>query len=84
MRVLFTYSIAVLVLVGGFYALVLYPFELSELVKGAIIGMMNLAISFVFASEVAKQTSAANQKAYDKGLATPTPSEPSPVPDASN
>lgn len=58
-----TYLIAVLVLIGGFYALVLYPFILDDLVKGAIIGFMSAAISFVFGQEIAKATSVATTKA---------------------
>jgi ABC-type uncharacterized transport system permease subunit len=68
-RALFTYLIAVLILVGGFYALVVYPFELDELVKGAIIGFMSAAISFVFGQEIAKATATATTKA----LNTPVP-----------
>jgi ABC-type uncharacterized transport system permease subunit len=63
LRVSATYAIALLVLIGGFYALVLYPFELDELVKGAIIGFMSLALSFVFNQEVAKTTATATTKA---------------------
>jgi ABC-type uncharacterized transport system permease subunit len=68
-RALFTYLIAVLILVGGFYALVVYPFELDELVKGAIIGFMSAAISFVFGQEIAKATATATTRA----LNTPVP-----------
>jgi hypothetical protein len=63
MRALFTYSIAILILVGGFYSLVIYPFALDDLVKGAIIGFMSAAISFVFGQEIAKATSVATTKA---------------------
>jgi ABC-type uncharacterized transport system permease subunit len=73
-RALFTYLIAVLILVGGFYALVVYPFELDELVKGAIIGFMSAAISFVFGQEIAKATATATTKA----LNTPVPPTTSP------
>lgn len=73
MRALFTYAIAVLVLVGGFYALVLYPFELAELVKGAIIGFMSAAISFVFGQEIAKATATATTRALNTPVPTFTP-----------
>ncbi len=68
-RAVATYLIAVMILGGGFYALVIYPYDLDELVKGAIIGFMSAAISFVFAQEVAKATAVATTKA----LNTPTP-----------
>jgi ABC-type uncharacterized transport system permease subunit len=74
MRATMPYLIAVLVLVGGFYALVLYPYELTEFVKGAIIGFMSSAISFVFGQEIAKATTSATIKA----LNTPAPGQPSP------
>ena len=64
-----TYLIAILVLIGGFYALVLFPFVLDDLVKGAIIGFMSAAISFVFGQEIAKATATATTKA----LNTPVP-----------
>ena len=68
-RVIATYLIALLVLGGGFYALVLYPFVLDDLVKGAIIGFMSAAISFAFGQEIAKTTATATTKA----LMTQTP-----------
>lgn len=67
-----TYLIAILVLIGGWYSLVVYPFELAELVKGAIIGFMSTAISFVFGQEIAKATATATTKA----LNTPVPGQP--------
>lgn len=66
-----TYLIAILVLVGGFYALVLFPYQLDDLVKGAVIGFMSAAISFVFGQEIAKATSVATTKA----LMSPGPAE---------
>ena len=68
-RAVFTYVIAILILLGGFYALVIYPYDLDELVKGAIIGFMSAAISFVFGQEIAKATATATTKA----LNTPVP-----------
>jgi len=73
-RAFFTYIIAILVLVGGFYALVLYEFALDDLVKGAIIGFMSASISFVFGQEIAKATATATTKA----LYTPPPSQNGP------
>jgi ABC-type uncharacterized transport system permease subunit len=77
-RALFTYLIAVLILVGGFYALVVYPFELDELVKGAIIGFMSAAISFVFGQEIAKATATATTKALNTPVPPSAPPEVEP------
>ena len=63
LRVSATYAIALLILIGGFYALVLYELQLDDLVKGAIIGFMSAAISFVFTQETAKTTATATTKA---------------------
>jgi ABC-type uncharacterized transport system permease subunit len=68
-RALATYLIALLVLVGGFYSLVIYPYDLDQLVKGAVIGFMSAAISFVFGQEIAKATATATTRA----LNTPVP-----------
>jgi hypothetical protein len=70
---LLTHLFAFVVIGAAFYGLVLYPFELDPLVKGALIGWGGAAIAFEFGQEIAKATSAATQRAYDKGLATPTP-----------
>jgi len=70
---IFTYIYAVLVFVGVFYALVLYPFQLDDLVKGALIGWATLAINAVFSDQVARRSSLDQQSAFDSGLtATPT------------
>lgn len=71
-RVTATYLIATLVLVGGFYALVIYPFELDDLVKGAVIGFMSASLSFAFGQDIAKTTAVATTKA----LNAPPPSQP--------
>jgi ABC-type uncharacterized transport system permease subunit len=73
-RAAMTYLIAILVLIGGFYALVIYELELDDLVKGAIIGFMSAAISFVFGQEIAKATATATTRA----LNTPPPSNSQP------
>lgn len=76
-RAILTYAIAILILIGGFYALVIYPFELDELVKGAVIGFMSAAISFVFGQEIAKATATATTKALNTPVPPPN-SEPTP------
>jgi hypothetical protein len=76
-KVFFVYGIAVLVLAGAFYGLVVYPYELDPLVKGALIAAATAAYTFVFGQEIAKATAVASQKAFDKGVMTPSPSAPS-------
>src|SRR6185436_12607885 len=68
-----SYGFAYAILAVAFYGLVLYPFELAPLVQGALIAWGGAAIAFVFAQESAKATAAQTQRAYDKGLNTPTP-----------
>lgn len=77
-RVTATYLIAAAVLSGGFYALVIYPFELDDLVKGAVIGFMSAALSFAFGQDIAKTTAASTTKSLTttippNGDATPSP-----------
>ena len=55
-RELLTYVIAILVLVGGWYSLVPYEFELDKITQGAIISFMGAAIAYVFGQSIAKQT----------------------------
>ena len=73
MRALFTYGIAVMILVGGFYTLVVNPYELDDLVKGAVIGFMSAAISFVFGQEIAKATALSTTKALNTPPPAPLP-----------
>lgn len=61
--------IAVLVLVAGFYSLVLYPYVLDDLVKGAIINMMGAAVLYEFGAGLSGQTSRQQQAATDAGAA---------------
>lgn len=74
-KALASYLFAFTVMGMAFYGLVLFEFTLDPLVQGALIAWGGAAISFVFAQEVAKATAAASQKAFDKGLSTPTPPE---------
>lgn len=80
-RAFFTYIIAILILAGGFYSLVLNQFVLDDLSKGAVIGFMGAVVQFVFGAEIAK----AAVNATMKSLMTPppttdTPSLPPPTP----
>lgn len=75
-RAWFTYITVLLVLLGGFYALVIYEFQLDDLVKGAIIGFMGMALNFVFGAEVAKQSVNATTRAL---LTPPPPPQEPPI-----
>jgi hypothetical protein len=76
-RLISTHLIAVGVIAAGFYSLVIYPFVLDDLVKGAIIGFMTLAMQSVFSEQVAARTGTQQQNAFDAGLtATPASAMP--------
>jgi len=79
-RAAMTYLIAILVLIGGFYALVIYELELDDLVKGAIIGFMSAAISFVFGQEIAKATATATTRALNTPVPPSNSQPPEPLP----
>jgi hypothetical protein len=68
-----TYTFAFTVLIMAFYGLVIYDYALDPLVQGALIAWGGAAMAFVFGQEIAKASTAAVQRSYDKGLATPTP-----------
>ena len=74
-----------LILAGTFYSLVVYPYELSELVKGAFIGFSGTAIAWEFGTAVAgatarQQDQAAKQGAEAALTVPPTPQPPQEVP----
>lgn len=73
-KLLFTYSVTLAVLLGGFYALVIYPYDLDQLVKGAFLGFMSAALTFVYGDQIASRTAARQQRAFDAGLSA-TPNE---------
>lgn len=69
LKLLLTYFIATLILVGGFYALVLYPFQLDDLVKGAVIALMTLSANHVFSDSAAARVGRQQETAFRDGLA---------------
>lgn len=71
-RYLVGVAFAVLVFGCGFYALVPYPFELDDLVKGAMISLMTLSAQFVYGEALAHSVSRRNQQSYDAGQASST------------
>jgi hypothetical protein len=72
----FTYLYAFVVFGGVFYALVIYPYQLDDLVKGALIGWATLAINSVFSDQVAQRTAkdsaAASAEGAKQALSSPT------------
>lgn len=63
-------AFAVMVFAAGFYALVPYPFELDDLVKGAMISLMTLSAQFVYGEALAHSVSRRNQASFDAGAAS--------------
>ena len=70
---LMVFSFAVMVMVGGFYGLVIYPYVLDDLVKGAIISLMTLAAKAVFDEQQA-------ERAFNSALQQQPPEEVDPIP----
>ena len=69
-KLLLTYLTALIILLAGFGSLVLYPYELDDLVKGAIIALMTLAAQHVFADSAATRVGRQQQVAFDSGMTT--------------
>lgn len=67
LKIVFTYLSTILLLSFGFYALVIYPFVLDDLVKGAIIGFMGSAIAFMYGDQVATRTAKQSEAASASG-----------------
>ena len=70
-------AFAVMVFACGFYALVPYPFELDDLVKGAMISLMTLSAQFVYGEALAHSVSRRQQASFDAGVTSTEPSVPS-------
>jgi len=68
-----TNLLSIMVLGGAFYALVIYEFQLDDLVVGAIISWVTLVLNSHFADAAASRQSRQQQAAYDSGVKTPTP-----------
>jgi hypothetical protein len=72
-KLLATYLVTLVLLVAGFLALVWSPFELDDLVKGAIISWVTLALNSIYADNASTRTARQQQSAYNTGVQTPTP-----------
>ena len=75
-RYLVGVGFAVIVFACGFYALVPYPFELDDLVKGAMISLMTLSAQFVFGEALAHSVGRRQQQSFDAGQASTTTMAP--------
>ena len=73
-KLLSTKIITILLLVGAFYALVLYPIQLDDLINGAIISWVTLALNSEFSDQASTRNQRQQQSAFDSGLAA-TPNE---------
>ena len=74
-KLIFTYLIAVGLIAGTYYALVIYPYQLDESVKLWLTGAAGGAIAFVFGDQVASRARVDQQSAFSKGLGA-TPNQP--------
>ena len=66
-------AFAAMVFLAGFYALVIYEYELVDLVKGAFISLMTLACQFVFGEALASSVARRQQQSYDAGKSSSGP-----------
>ena len=58
-----TYGLAYVVVIGGGYIVAVHGSALDELLKGAIIGFIGSALTFVFGAEVQKRTARQQERA---------------------
>jgi hypothetical protein len=71
-KAIYTYAIATFLIVGTYYALVLYPYQLDADVKLWLTGVSGGAVAFIFGDQIASRTRKDQQSAFDSGLgATP-------------
>jgi hypothetical protein len=62
-------AFATLVFVAGFYSLVIYEFTLTELIQGAFISLMTLAVQYVLGEQSAASTARRVRQSYEAGSA---------------
>jgi len=80
-KMLLSYLVAIGLIVGTYYALVVYPYQLESDVKLWLTGAAGGAIAFVFGDQVAARSRVDQQSAFSKGLgATPNPPPPEELP----
>lgn len=73
LKLLTTKIITILLLVGAYFALVDNAFELSDLIVGAIISWVTLALNSEYSDQASTRTARQQQASYDAGVQTPIP-----------
>lgn len=68
-RSVWGHALVLIVWATGFYALILNPYELDDLAKGAFIGFMGLALQWEFGTAIASATARQQQNATTTGAA---------------
>lgn len=66
-RYVVSVAFALVVFATGFYALVLYQFALPELIQGAFISMMTLAVQYVFGEQLASGATRRARQSFEAG-----------------
>jgi hypothetical protein len=73
----FAYLVAAAILIGTYYALIVYPYQLDADVKLWLTGLSGAASGFIFGDQVASRTARQTNAAISTGLgATPNESVP--------
>lgn len=76
-KLIFTYLIALAILIGTYYALVLSPFVVDDDVKLWLTGAAGAAIGFVFGEQIAmrtaRQSESAGKQGAEQALSAPPP-----------
>jgi hypothetical protein len=73
-RTVVAYAVCVFNIIAGWYALVLYEYELQADVRLLIGGAMTASLTFIFQDQVSNRTRNQQQSAFTQGLdATPNP-----------
>lgn len=72
-KLISTKIITILLLVGAYFALVDNAFELSDLIVGAIISWVTLALNSEYSDQASTRNARQQQTAFDAGVQTPTP-----------
>lgn len=72
-------AFAVLIVLLGFYALVIYEFALPELIQGFFVSVMTLAVQYVFGEQLASGTARRVRQSYEAGSAASTAANAGPT-----
>ena len=69
-RYFISVAFAVLIVLLGFYALVIYEFALPELIQGFFVSVMTLAVQYVFGEQLAAGTARRVRQSFEQGSAS--------------